>query len=453
MHDLRPAHAALERGDFASVWRLANEVLNKDPENPEALYLIGFSLRDAGSLGLAQTILSRALAKRQDQPNLWMTYAATLHDLNRWSDAEAAFKKVCRMLPNDPMPPANIGATYVQRGMWRDAIEWCDKALKLDPECHVARISMGFACLSLGRWADAWKYAEALYGNHLNVRLYNPPERRESPWDGSPGKAVVVQCDQGVGDIIMFAQLLPRMQKLCREVIVECAPRMVGMFKRNFPGLHVYGTLKEGAVEWLDNHDIESSTHISYLGRWFLRNDSDFERKAYIKPDDGLVRKWLDWLEKFPKPWRGIAWQGGVQQTQTHLRSLSLAEFEPLMAGSVFDLSYHDSASEVARWNIDHKQQVIRPPIDKRDYDDTIAFIAALDQVATVTTTVAHVCGALGKKAAVLVPAVAQWRYAYQFDGGTSMLWYPKDSVHLYRQKPGEIGWGAAIKRAAEGFK
>lgn len=450
MHDLRAAHAALKREDFGLAWKLANHHLNTEPDSPEANYLVGACLRSAGNMGLALTALSKALSRERNQPNLWMVYAATLHDLNKWEDAEKAFALVHKMLPNDPMPPANIGATYVQRGKWRDAINWCDKALKIDPQNHIARISKGFACLSLGRWEDAFQCSEALYGNHLQIRVYNPPEREEPQWDGSPGKTVVVQCDQGVGDIIMFSQLLPRLQETC-TVIVECAERMASIFRRCFPGVTVYGTLKQQSLDWPKHHQIDASIHISHLGKFYLKKDSDFQRKAYITPDTRLSSKWLSWLEQFPKPWIGIAWKGGLQQTQTHIRSVELEDYSEVLKGegTFFDLSYHDSAPEVARWNIDNKTQIIKPPLDAAIYDDTIAFVSAMDKVLTVTTTVAHVCGALGKKAHVLVPEVAQWRYAYHFNGGTEMLWYPHDSVKLYRQKPGEDGWKAAIKRAA----
>ena len=444
--DLRAIHAAVKREDWTLAWKLANTALNDNPDSPEALYLTGCTLRAAGNLGLALTALSKALAREQKQPNLWMTYAATLHDLNRWEDAEKAFLHVHQMLPTDPMPPANIGATYVQRGKWRDAINWCDKALKLEPDNHIARISHGFASLALGRWQEAWQYAEALYGNHLQVRKYQD----EVPWDGTKGQTVVVQCDQGVGDVIMFAQCIPRLQADCKQVIVECAERMAGMFRRNFPGVVVYGTLKDDAVDWLDDHKIDATIHISYLGRFYLHADKDFKRKAYITPAPELLNKWLGWLENFPKPWTGIAWKGGIQATQAHIRSLNLSDMAPLMRGTVIDLSYHDSAREVAAWNLENEKQVIRPPINVKDYDDTIALVAALDKVLTVTTSVAHVCGALGRQAHVLVPDVAQWRYAYHFNGGTELIWYPNDSVKLYRQKPGEVDWAPAIKRLGE---
>jgi hypothetical protein len=446
MLDLRTVHDAVKREDWPVAWRLSNGALNLEPESPEALYLVGACLRALGHTGAALPLLAKALARKQDQPNLWMTYAATLHDLNLWEQAEKAFLHVNKFLPNDPMPMANIGATFVQRGMWRDCINWCDKALAVEPDNHIARISKGFACLALGRWKDAWQYAEALYGDHLNVRIYGD----EQPWDGSPGKTVVVQCDQGVGDIIMFSQCLPRLQRDCKQVIVECAERMVTMFQRNFPGVIVYGTLKEQGAAWPQNHKIDARVHISYLGRFYLNKDSDFERRPYIRPDEARLARWREWLAAYPGPHYGIAWKGGLQQTQTHLRSIKIDDYAGLMAerqGTFFDLSYHDSAREVALWNLRCEQQIVRPPINVSNYDDTIAFIAALDEIVTVTTTVAHVCGALGKRAHVLVPEVAQWRYAYRFGDGTRMIWYSPDSVCLHRQKPGETGWEPAIKR------
>jgi hypothetical protein len=143
-----------------------------------------------------------------------------------------------------------------------------------------------------------------------------------------------------------------------------------------------------------------------------------------------------------------LAWKGGIQQTLKHIRSIDLADFKPIveLPGTNVDLSYHDSAKDIERSGFDIK----RPPIDVSDYEDTIALVSVLDDVFTVTTTVAHVCGALGRKASVLVPDVPTWRYAYRFDGGDEMIWYPSNSVRLFRRKPGELDWTHAIKRSVK---
>lgn len=433
-------------GDSVKAWHATNALLNEFPDSPEALYLMGTILREQGHMGLALPILGKALSAEQRQPNLWMNYGATLHDLNRWDEAIRAFSVVCGLLPNDPMPPANIAASHVQKGQWHDALTWADKASKLDEDNYIAHIAAGIANLGLGRWKDAWKHAQYLYGNHLVVRVYSDPEHEEPLWDGTKGQTVVVQCDQGLGDIIMFSQMLPQLEADCKEVIVECAERLAPMFKRNFPHVKVYGTLKHPGQGWSLQHKIDAHIHISFLGRHYRNMDKDFPRVAYLKPDPVLVAKWQSWLGQFPKPWRGVAWKGGIAQTQKHIRSIDLMDYAPILTlpGTNIDLSYHDSAKEIERSGF----KIERPPVDLKNYDDTIALIAALDDVVTVTTTVAHVCGALGRKAIVLVPDVPTWRYAYKVDEGTGMIWYPKDSVRLYRRKPGELDWTHAINRA-----
>jgi hypothetical protein len=448
---LKAAHAAVKREDWIKSWQLCNAALNDDPDRPEALYLMGTTLREMGNLGLAIHPLRKALAQEQRHVNLWMTYACTLHDLNKWDEAREALKVAHKMIPTDPMPIANIGATYLQEGNWREAINWSDQAIAIDPDCHVARITRNFGYLSMGRWADAWADAKYLYGKHLPLRVYNPPEIEEPLWDGAKGQTVVVQADQGVGDIIMYSQCLRSLASECREVILECAPRLVRLMQRNFPELTVVGTLKDEKQTWAiervgTERQIQAHVHISYLGNWYRNRDSDFPRKAYLTPDPVKVEAWKEELSKYPKPWVGIAWKGGIQATQAHIRSMDLKDLAPHIKGTMIDLSYQDNRLEVARWNIDNRSQVICPEVNVEDYENTVALIAALDEIVTVTTTVAHVCGALGRSARVLVPSVPQWRYAYRpKDDG--MIWYPEKSVRLIRQNPGE-DWEHLCRRA-----
>ena len=454
---IKAAHSAVKREDWGLAWTIINDVLNREPDRAEALYLMGATLRAAGNLGLAYQVLRKALATEQRQVNLWMTYAATLHDLNRWDEAREALLRARAMAPNDPIPLANIGATYVQQGKWNEALNWCNRALEIDPDCHIARISSNFAYLSLGRWKDAWRDAAWLYGHHLGVRVYNPPEIEEPMWDGTKGKVVAVQADQGLGDIIMFGQCLSQLVQDCKEVIVEVPPRLVNLMRRSFPMVTFEGTLKSEKQSWAfervgTDRQIDYHVHISYLGNWYRNLDKDFPRKPYLKPDPERVGEWKQWLSQFPKPWVGITWKGGILATQTSIRSMSLSELEPVLrlAGTAIDLSYQDNRLEVARWNIDHKEQIAIPPIDPSDYDDTVALVSALDEVVTVTTTVAHVCGSLGRHAYVLTPSVPQWRYAYRHGDGTEMIWYPKGSVELYRQNHGEEGWTQTVNRVAK---
>lgn len=446
-------HRLVSQEKWVHAWATVNEALNEAPDDPELLYLAGTVLRSQGFIGMSLHLFAKALSREQRQPNLWMHYGATLHDLNQWDDAIAAFGRVRDMLPDDPMPPANIAASKSQQGKWRESIEWAERALRLDPECYIAHISAAFGCLALGRWVEGWRHAEYLYGHHLAVRVYNPPEKEEPVWDGTPGKTVVVQCDQGLGDILMYGQCIPQMQAQCKEVILECAERLVPLMRRNFPGVTVYGTLKAEQQSWALDHEIDAHIHISWLPKFYRRTDAEFPRRAYLTALPELVEKWREWLaEQGPRPWIGVSWRGGIQRTQGHLRSIDLESLEPILGlpGTFIDLSYRDSSKEVAAWNIRGGAQVITPPVNAEDYEDTLALLAALDEVVTVTTTVVHACGALGRSARVLVPQSPMWRYAHRC--GDGMIWYPEGSVQMYRRARGEE-WSSTIKRLADDLR
>ncbi len=442
------AKRSFESDQLEAAWNQINVALNDRWERPDALYVAGIIQRGMGNVAVAAHLLRRALAVEQRQPNVWMHYGACLHDMHLYDDARQAFSVVHAALPQDPQPIANIASGYVQQGKLRDAINTADQALAIDPDNVIAKVAKGYGCLGLGRWRDAWQLMEAIYGTHITTRIYNRPEEEEPEWDGSKGKTVVVTCDQGIGDIIMFSQCLHQMVEDCAQVIVECPRRLEAFFKRNFPRCHVYGTLHlEHGLPWVADYKIDARINLSFVARFYRNSDAEFPRTPYIVCDERRRKEWQEWLSQFPRPWVGLAWEGGLVSTRKANRSVPLSAFAPVIeqGGTCFDLTYRDCRHEVARWNIDHAQQVVHPYVDITNYDDTIALVAAMDDVVTVTTALAHVCGALGKPARVLVPDVAQWRYQYRC--GDGMIWYPADSVRLFRQKPGEADFAPAMRR------
>ncbi len=445
----------VEREDYKTAWPLIAEMLNDTPDQPQLLYLAGCVMRSQGHVGVALQLFRRALAFERKQPNVWMHFGSCLHDTHSYAEAREAFLHVHKALPKDTMPLANIAATYVQEGKAREAVEWAAKSLALDPDNHIARIARSFGNLALGRWADGWEDAGYLYGSKLRIRVYNPPEREEPMWDGSKGQTVVVQADQGLGDMIMFAQCLPEMIRDCKKVIVETNDRLAPMFRRMWPELDVYDTLDEQELEWPSKYEIDAHIHISHLGKFYRKTHDDFPRAAYLSPEPRALAAVQKAIAQFPRPWVGIAWRGGIPKTNWLSRSMRLEDLAPVIrqGGTFFNLCYQDVGLEVARWNIANRAHQIQCPNleNDGDYDKTIAMVAAMDHVVTVTTTVAHVCGALGKKAYVLVNSIPAWRYGYAPEDG-GMIWYPENSVRLYRQVRGETTWDHAVARLARDY-
>ncbi|MFN7308535.1 MAG: glycosyltransferase family 9 protein, partial [Acetobacteraceae bacterium] len=76
---------------------------------------------------------------------------------------------------------------------------------------------------------------------------------------------------------------------------------------------------------------------------------------------------------------------------------------------------------------------------DITDFGTAAAMIAALDLLVTVDTAMAHLAGALGVPALVLLPHVPDWRWGIS---GEKSRWYA--SLRLFRQQhPGD--WSAPV--------
>lgn len=81
---------------------------------------------------------------------------------------------------------------------------------------------------------------------------------------------------------------------------------------------------------------------------------------------------------------------------------------------------------------IDHSAALV-------DFFDTAALITLLDLVITIDTSVAHLAGALGKPAWILLHYNADWRWLLDRDDSP---WYP--TARLFRQHiPGD--WDSVV--------
>jgi hypothetical protein len=135
------------------------------------------------------------------------------------------------------------------------------------------------------------------------------------------------------------------------------------LFRRNWPQIDVYDTLKDEAVEWPAQYEIDAHIHISWLGRYYRKTDADFPKDGIPdrRPGAGgeVARVSTGLPEAVGRP--SVARRDTEDERAS--RSLQLADLAPLIesGGAFFSLAYQQVGLEVARWNIEHPQQVICP--------------------------------------------------------------------------------------------
>lgn len=449
------AKVNIDRGETDQAINNLTEHLNTNFNDAEALFMLGAALTVKGKHGLAAAVTWQAIGiqKRngQDMPDAMMNLGYCYRAEN---DDTTAEKIWLMALEQQPLASerskllVNLGGCYINAGNPYKALEYYERALKEDPENDGALYNRGLAYLELGRWAEGWR------GYEIGFKTGSRRERhyRDIPeWDGTPGKTVIVWGEQGVGDEILFASCLPDLARTAR-IIFDCHPRLVALFERSFPGIEIHGTRKTlSGVDWLDASGAEASVCISSLPKFFRKSAADFDGAAYLKANE-----WTAWagepgdapLHKGPRI--GISWAGGTKKTRSDLRSIPLEQWAPILKATdadFYSLQYTDNAPrELAALEEQTGIHVKHYPgwVQTKDYDKTASFVASLDLVITVNTTVHHLAGALGVPCWTLTPSKPAWRYGLE---GEDCPWYK--SVKIIRQKAGET-WEPVISRVAQ---
>lgn len=360
--------------------------------------------------------------------------------LYRFDDAEKTIEKLFSLADTDSRKGTAFmcrAACLIDKGDWPRALQASEKAILYKPESAKAKANLGICYLAYKRWKEGWPLYDAIIGFDVSRQKMNYAGAAD--WDGSPGKTVVISEEQGIGDVISFASMIPDACKIA-NVIIDCDSRLENLFRRSFPKATVYGTRKmKVAPNWAADHKIDAWCSIGALGKFFRNKPEDFTGDPYLVPDPDQVTMWRALFKEAGKPVIGITWSGGVLWTGDRHRKWTLEELLPVFRSvdAVWvSLQYKDASQEIAEFREQH------PEIDIRqydygtltdDYDSTAAMVSALDMVFSMQTAIIHLAGALGKECWCFVNKHSQWRYGLPDE--TSMPWY--SSVRLWKYKDG----------------
>jgi tetratricopeptide (TPR) repeat protein len=445
---LKQARQQIEKGENLhiaeeSINKLLNESIHKKCDVATLLFYLACIHTKKQHNALAILVLKEALTYKNDLiaaiSNLGVLYKnAQLH-----TEADKCFDKVLDLvkkreevgIPEELYSKwledkadylANKGSMLIANGTPRDAIKYFDRALECVPNHANARWNRSLACLEMGNYAEGFRDYD--YGERIKkteTRFYGVPNLPE--WDGSPHKTIVVYGEQGIGDEIMFASMIPDAMKHCR-VIIDAHPRLSDLFRLNFPNVPVYGTRKEDdqKIGWSKHHKVDAKIAMGSLGRFYRQKEEDFPKAPYLKADPMLVEKYADKLQQMgDKPKIGISWRGGVASTHAENRFIPLDLWLDILKMDQFDfisLQYNKDMADAIKYFEDTNKVCINHWQDVLDdYDETAGLVSNLDLVISAPQSVVHLAGALGVSTWQLTP----YKYMWQMGSyNKEMPWY-----------------------------
>lgn len=438
------AQALLNAGEIDDALYEAQQVLNNYPDDLGAMFIIGHAFIKAERWGLAYQLYWRVTQLYPEKSEGWNNLGRCLQELGRADESEAVFRRCVEMSPDDPVPLSNMVQACVIAGRHQEALYWRKESLrvaKTDEDRHDAEFKAAMSSLAMREWADGWRGYD--YGLGINKCRPDISFKGEPRWNGEPHQGLIVYSEQGLGEEILFGSMIPDLladKSRNAQVVIECDPKMKELFSRSF-AVPAHGTRFTKTREWTKAHRITAHVAMGSLGRFYRRDV--FPSTGYLKPDPQRVEMYRTLLGRLPGRKIGLAWTGGKKNTGAPQRSIGLDQFAPLFRDdvSVISLQYRDPREDIAKskLNIHHFPFAT----ETQDYDDTAALVANLDAVVSVTTAVAHLCGALGVPCHVLVPEHPQWHWNTE---GPNAWWA---SVVHYRQGKDE-SWSAPIARVVE---
>ncbi len=420
--------------------------LRLQPDLADAHYNLGNLLQTQGKLEEAVRSYERALEIDPRKHQALHNLGNALQKQDKFDEARRCYERALSIAPGYAKAHHGLATLDESQGEMGKALTGYRTALTLQPDFPETALAEALALLLDADFAHGWPRYEWRW----RTKEQTPPMRSYTQplWTGQklPAGRLLVWGEQGIGDEIMFAGLIPDLLRTGSRCILDCDVRLKPIFERSFPDIEVVSSRASGD-DPVHNAGMEVTAHIpcGSLPGLFRPELAAFAatQSPYLVADSTE-------REKFRAHYAdgrclvGLAWYTNNKKTG-RIRSVDLAMFAPLFARPNIrwiSLQYGDHD-----WLQSQSTESGAPLlIDRRvnqfqNIDLFAAQVAAMDLVITIDNSTAHLAGALGIPTWVLLPFAPDWRWMRDREDSP---WYP--SLRLFRQ-PRRGDWQSVIKR------
>jgi tetratricopeptide (TPR) repeat protein len=442
---------SLERNEEALA--SYQQAIRLRPGHVDAIFNRGNAFLDLRRHDEAIASFEEAIRLKPGHATAYYNRGNALHALHRCEEALASFGEAIRAKPDYAEAFNNRGVTLQELRRFDEASANFAEAIRLKPGYEDPFANRGRLRLSLQRFAegfDDYRHRWDETGRSSDRQRTTLPLCGPDTLRGS----LLLWAEQGIGDEVFFAGLLPEI--LAHEVSVTLSAdrRLHALFARSFPQIRLLDRAETIRASIDSGYDAQAP--IGDLG-YLLGMDAAAiaaTRKVFLKTDD---RRREEMRAKVAALGAGrvcgIAWRSANRKF-SEAKSIDLMKLRPLLAtpDTVFvNLQYGDVGAELEAL---HERTGVRihriEGLDVReDIDGLSALIDVCDVVVTSSNVTAHLAGAIGKRTAVLVPN-AKGRLWYWHEGEERSLWYP--SLRLFCQDD-PVDWSRPIEACTRWFR
>ncbi len=435
-----------------------------NPANIDGHNNLACVLRDQNRYEEAIEVLQPAIGANPTCAILWNTLATVLAERGDTDQSMTFFDEACRLDPKLLKARYNRGNARLAMGDCDGALADCEAALKgrmADHERVMMRLARATMLIARGDLAEGWDgYEERLSPHYVDVTHFMIDRPQWTPEADLAGKSLLIMGEQGLGDEVLFANVLPDLIEAVGpsgRIALAVQARLVPLFQRSFPTVQVgyHNTLQvnaqtiRGAPFVKDMPSIDLWAPMASLLRRFRRSVDAFPgRPRFLVPDPARVAHWREALSAAgPGPRVGLVWKSLRLEGQRLRHFSPFEQWRPILEtpGITFvNLQYGDCDAEIDLAREHLGVDIWKPPgIDlKDDLDDVAALSCALDLVIGPANATTNLAGASGAPT-WLISTPGAWPRL----GTDRYPWYPQARVFT----PLAFNdWGPAMQAAAD---
>ena len=215
---IKKALALHDAGELDDAYKVVEDYLAENPHDAEGLNLAASILKKAKKTPVALALAERATELRPDRPEPWGVLGACQQHLWFSDDALVSYRKALKRASTDKQKALylnDIGSVLIDQGKFKEAEPWLRQSLSVEYD-PLASHNLGLSLLAQRRWTEGWEKYSGSIGTFNRIKWKYRKNPEEPIWDGTKGQRVVVYGEQGLGDEICFASMIPDIAKDCR---------------------------------------------------------------------------------------------------------------------------------------------------------------------------------------------------------------------------------------------
>ena len=446
-NELKEIENLFNSNELDILEKKTRKLIDKYPKTSVLYNILGIVLQKKNNFDKAILNLKKAINLQPNFDQAHNNLGNILKNTGKFEEAVNCYREALKINPNYAEAYSNLGNALTEIGKIEEAIVNHQKALKLNPKYKIANVNESIARLTLGEFEIGWKKYEARIGENNMTPMRYPIEKI---WDGNYLNGILlVWAEQGIGDHIIFASMLPDLKKYAKKIILQIDKRLENLLIRyftkiNFSNIKIVKSEKELIF---DKH-----IAIGSLGQYLRKSKKSFEttpKKFLIasSPKENKLKKKFFENSKFKV---GISWR--TLNKKQKFRNIDLEQMLPILSNTNCDfinLQFGKFDEDLEKFKAKYGLNIrsINEIDNYNNIDDLAALINCLDLVITIQNTTAHLSGALGKNTWVMLTFNARWHWLKNVN---KSLWYP--TIKLFRQK--KIGnWNDVINNISIDLK